>query len=77
MQDKLERIFIMALVKKLESFSMDRSVVHGEVSATFTTFKDEAGTRYLQIDTYGSAEREIPGKKSQTLQFGPEGMARL
>jgi hypothetical protein len=23
----------------------------------------------LQIDTYGSLERKIPGKKSQTIQF--------
>lgn len=67
----------MALVKKLERINMDRNSVHGEVDATVTVFQDDDGTKFLQIDTYGSPEREIPGKKSQSIQFGPEGMAAL
>jgi hypothetical protein len=27
------------------------------------------GRRYLQLDTHGSMDREIPGKLSQTIQF--------
>jgi hypothetical protein len=31
----------------------------------------------LQLSTYGSEEREIPGKTSQTLQFTRESAAQL
>ncbi len=31
----------------------------------------------LQIDTYGSNEREIPGKQSQTIQIGREAAEQL
>ena len=27
------------------------------------------GKSYLQLDTYGSADRKIPGKVSQSIQF--------
>jgi hypothetical protein len=30
---------------------------------------DVAGSRILQLDTFGSAERKNPGKQSQTLQL--------
>ncbi|MGI3169209.1 hypothetical protein ACRARG_08665 [Pseudooceanicola sp. C21-150M6] len=29
-----------------------------------------AGQKLLQLNTYGSSDRELPGKVSQTLQFG-------
>ncbi|MBX9760117.1 MAG: hypothetical protein K2Y29_15165 [Beijerinckiaceae bacterium] len=31
----------------------------------------------VQIDTYGSADREIPGKQSQTIQLGREAAEQL
>ena len=36
--------------------------------ATYSTFESD-GKKFVQIDTYGRAEREMPGKTSQTLQF--------
>lgn len=30
------------------------------------------GERYVQIDTYGKNDREIPGKESQSIQFDEE-----
>jgi hypothetical protein len=35
------------------------------------------GSPIVQIDTYGSAERAMPGKQSQTLQLGREAAEQL
>jgi hypothetical protein len=67
----------MALVRKLEKSPMLRNSVHDEVDCTYTVFRDNAGRQYLQIDTYGTSRRQIHGKKSQTIQFGPEGIGEL
>ncbi len=67
----------MALIKKLNSIKMDRNSVHGTVDATYSSFQDKSGVKYLQIDTYGSRTRKIPGKKSQSIQLGPEAQRQL
>jgi len=67
----------MALVRKLEKSSMLRTGVHDEVECTYTVFQDQMGQRYLQIDTYGSSRRQFKGKKSQSIQFGPEATKEL
>jgi hypothetical protein len=58
----------MALIKAFEHKSMDRNSIHGGINATYTTFERD-GRKFIQVDNYGSAEREIPGKKSQTFQL--------
>lgn len=35
------------------------------------------GARILQLNTYGSSEREIPDKLSQTLQFDEQSARQL
>jgi len=66
----------MALIKKFDDLGAgNRGRVHGEVACTYATFEVE-GRRYLQIDTYGSNERVIPGKVSQSIQLDKNG-ARL
>jgi len=67
----------MALVRKLEKSSMLRTGVHEPADCTYTVFQDGAGQRYLQIDTYGSTRRQFRGKKSQSIQFGPEAIGAL
>ena len=62
----------MALIKKLEQLTMDRNSIHEPVSATYTISTGDDGKKYLQIDTYGSSQRQILGKKSQSIQFGPD-----
>jgi hypothetical protein len=69
--------FKMALVKKLEQLSMDRNSVHGEVEATYCIFSDGKGNNYLQIDTYGSPHRQIPNKKSQSIQLDADALKQL
>lgn len=38
---------------------------------------EQRGTRILQLDTYGSPGRVIPGKTSQSLQFDAAGARQL
>lgn len=67
----------MALVTKFDELGAgNRGRVHGEVTCTYATFEIEA-QRYLQLDTYGSSDREFPGKISQSIQVNREGARRL
>ena len=66
----------MALVKQMGALEIDTPTLHGEVEAKFKLFVRD-GRYILQINTYGSPDRQIPGKVSQALQFGPEGIAQL
>ncbi|HWJ73577.1 MAG TPA: methionyl-tRNA formyltransferase [Kaistia sp.] len=58
----------MALIRKLNAKQMERNSIHGEIGATYTVFETD-GRAFVQIDTYGSDDRQMPGKKSQTLQL--------
>jgi hypothetical protein len=40
-----------------------------DVECGHKSFTDISGERFLQLDTYGSEERAIPGKISQSLQL--------
>jgi hypothetical protein len=67
----------MALVSRLDQISMARNGVHEKAECTYTIFQDDRGQAYLQIDTYGTEHRQFRGKKSQSVQFGPEALAQL
>lgn len=67
----------MALVKELEKIVLERDVKHSEVSSTYSIVQEEGGKKYLQIDTYGSRTRKIPGKKSQSIRFSPQAIEQL
>jgi hypothetical protein len=67
----------MALVKKLKETTLDRDVPHREVECTYCVIHDDNGLKYLQLDTYGSAERQMPGKKSQSLRLSPQAIKQL
>jgi len=67
----------MAIVKNLTRINIDRDSGHTEVECTYTVIQGPEGEKYLQIDTYGSAVRKIPGKKSQSIRFSPEAIAQL
>lgn len=55
-------------VKTIERIHKTRNTVQDKVYTTYTTF-DSYGKHYVQIDTYGRSDREIPGKISQTIQL--------
>lgn len=66
----------MALVKYLKRVPLSGKSNHTEVECTIDVVSED-GVRFLQIDTYGSAERKIPGKKSQSLRLAPEAIRQL
>ena len=66
----------MALVRSFEQKEMSRNSLHKEISATYSVFGD-GDIKVLQIDTYGSEDRQIPGKKSQSLQLDRQGAESL
>jgi hypothetical protein len=67
----------MAIVRTLERIEIERDSKHSEVKGTYAIIEDQSGTKYIQIDTYGSAIRKMPGKKSQSLRFSPEAIHQL
>ena len=68
----------MAIVRKLIRITLDRDTKHSEVNdCSYSIIQDEDGRKSLQIDTYGSALRKFPGKKSQSIRFSPEALQQL
>lgn len=67
----------MAVVRKFRHLALDRDAAHTEVDCTYSIIHDDNGAKYLQIDTYGSSTRQIPGKKSQSLRLAPEAIEQL
>jgi hypothetical protein len=65
----------MLTPKRFHNIAKERNTIHVPVEATYTTF-EKMGEKYFQIDTYGSDEREIPGKASQSIQID-EMMAKI
>jgi hypothetical protein len=67
----------MALVNKLIHQALERDSKHTEVECTYSIVADNHGPKQLQIDTYGSSDRKIPGKKSQSIRLSPQAIKQL
>lgn len=67
----------MAVVRYLRRVTLERESTHTEADSTYSIISDKGGQRWLQIDTYGSQDRAILGKKSQTVRFSPEAVLQL
>ncbi len=48
-----------------------------QVTAYVKVFQTDDRNSIIQIDTYGSSDREMPNKQSQTLQLGREAAKQL
>lgn len=66
----------MALIRGITELQKNRQRVQGVVDCSYSVFT-WAGDRYIQLDTYGSPDRAIPGKASQVLQFDRTGAEHL
>lgn len=66
----------LALITTMTQIQKERQRVHDPVECSVSVFS-QGGKRYLQLDTYGRSERELPGKTSQALQFDRQGAERL
>ncbi|MGV9905720.1 hypothetical protein ACWDU8_25055 [Streptomyces sp. NPDC003388] len=58
----------MALINEFMSVSSDSQRLHGPVTCGYRAFTVDR-QRILQLDTYGSTERKIPDKISQSIQL--------
>lgn len=67
----------MAVVRRLDSVTLEKDSPHSEVDCTYSIISDGDGQRYFQVDTYGSKTRKIPGKKSQSIRFSSEAIEQL
>ena len=66
----------MALIRTFVEKHMERNSIHDEIEASYSVFEND-GRVFVQIDSYGRDERQIPGKKSQTIQLDKQGAAEL
>ncbi|WP_224705664.1 methionyl-tRNA formyltransferase [Devosia aquimaris] len=66
----------MVLLRKFERLDAERYQLQGEVEAKYAVFERD-GRGFVQINTYGSPDREMPGKLSQTIQLDREGAIEL
>lgn len=66
----------MALVRRFETRPIEPKRVHDDVVCGYAVAHIN-GRRILQLETYGSADRKIPGKVSQSLQLDTEGAREL
>jgi hypothetical protein len=66
----------MAIVRRLIRKTIERVTPHTEVDCTYSIIT-EGNVKYLQLDTYGSEERQVRDKKSQSLRLSPEAVEQL
>lgn len=66
----------MALIRSFDRKEMNRNSAHEEIRATYTVFQNDDKV-FIQIDTYGRDSREMPGKKSQSIQLDKSGAEAL
>ena len=67
----------MALITKITHQALQTQSGHMAVECTYDVVTDAQGNRHLQLDTYGSKDRQIPGKKSQSIRLSPSALAEL
>lgn len=65
----------MALIKRLDPITRNAQV-QKEVQASYNVLVS-SGEKYVQINTYGSSERQEKGVVSQTLQINKEAAVQL
>jgi hypothetical protein len=58
----------MALVNRFEPKELSYAGSQKPVEATYSSVEID-GERFFQIDTYGSAERQMVGKRSQSVRL--------
>jgi hypothetical protein len=66
----------VALVRTFQELDGERYQLHEEVEARYAVFQRD-GKGFVQINTYGRPDREIPGKVSQSIQLDREGAEQL
>jgi len=66
----------MALVKSIIKGKKDKESIHKTTECKYFIINTPDG-KYLQLDTYGSKDRKILSKTSQSIQFDMEAIKEL
>jgi hypothetical protein len=66
----------MALISRFEERSLEPRRIHDGVVCGYAV-AHVGGRRIIQLETYGSPDRKIPGKVSQSLQLDEDGATEL
>lgn len=67
----------MALIQTFDRVTKERQAVHKPTRCTYCEFIGPGDKRYLQLDTFGSEDRDFPDKVSQSIQFGEDAAREL
>lgn len=67
----------MAFVQAVERDERPVVALHATQLVCKFAVGERDGKRILQLNTYGSVTRDVPGKLSQTLQFDEAGARQL
>ena len=67
----------MALIQSFERVTKERQHVHKPTRCHASDFVGAGDKRYLQLDTYGTDDREFPEKVSQAIQLDEESARQL
>ena len=66
----------MALIEHFDSSDLQRPTRQRPAAANLSVF-DLDGVTFLQIDTFGTPTRQMPGKRSQSIRLGREAAIQL
>lgn len=58
-------------LNSIKKINKNRNTIHDKVHTTYTVFEHD-GCKYVQFDTYGRIDREMPEKISQSIQIDKE-----
>ena len=66
----------MALIGEFKYKPMERNSLHKEIPAFYTIFERDQAV-FVQINTRGTDDRQIPDKTSQSIQLDRKGAEQL
>ena len=66
----------MAIIRKFEEIELKANARHTETEGGYS-IQGQDGEKFIQINTVGSKDREIPGKVSQTLRLSKHAIEQL
>jgi len=68
----------MALILKMDKGGIKaRTGSHKKTDCSYFIDYDKAGKKILQLDRFGSEDRKMVGRTSQSLRFSPEAIQQL
>ncbi|MCH4892697.1 hypothetical protein GO308_06185 [Sphingomonas sp. SFZ2018-12] len=66
----------MAIIRSFEELELKAHARHTETKGGFS-IQGQDGEKFVQINTFGSDDRMMPGKVSQTLRLSKEAIEQL